>query len=186
MEKILDTRLKLVSPTSENESEAKEYLKEHFDIGEDVIHGINEFHVIKEYDEWLKKINYEKEGKNLAEDIAQSVVYFAYNKLSNQLVGTIHIRYELVNKRMIDRIGHIGIGIRPSERAKGYGKELMLLAIEECRKIGLEKALVVCNKLNQASSNTLKSCGGILENEITIVNEENEIENVLRYWIDIV
>ena len=183
MEKI-DTRLKLVNPTSEHEIDAKEYLKEYFDIEEYVIHGINELHVIKEYDEWLKKINYEKEGKNLVKDIPQSAVYFAYNKLSNQLIGTIHIRYELINKRMLNRIGHIGIGIRPRERNKGYGKELMLLALNECKKIGLQKALIVCNKLNQASNNTIKSCGGILENEITIVNEENEVENVLRYWVD--
>jgi predicted acetyltransferase len=86
---------------------------------------------------------------------------------------------------MIDRIGHIGIGIRPSERAKGYGKELIMMALDECRKINLEKVLLTCNKLNVASSNTIKRCGGILENEITIINEEGNIEDVLRYWINL-
>ena len=45
---------------------------------------------------------------------------------------------------------------------------------------GLDKVLITCDKENIASASTIKSQGGVLENE---VNEEDEI--VQRYWINL-
>lgn len=75
--------------------------------------------------------------------------------------------------------GHIGYGIRPSERRKGYSTIMLKLAREYCRKIGLEKVLLMCDKSNIASSKTIINCSGIFE------GEEKQVDGsfVQRYWI---
>jgi predicted acetyltransferase len=54
------------------------------------------------------------------------------------------------------------------------------LALEECKKIGIDKVLMVCDKDNIASRRTIEKNGGILENEI-------EVDGVVeqRFWINI-
>lgn len=54
------------------------------------------------------------------------------------------------------------------------------LALNECRKLGIKRVLMVCNKSNIASAKTIIKNGGVLENEITV---DGIIEQ--RYWIEI-
>ena len=71
-------------------------------------------------------------------------------------------------------------GVRPSERRKGYAKAMIALALDECRKLGIEKVLMVCNKENTGSAKSIQNNGGVLENEINV-----EGETVQRYWIQL-
>ena len=68
--------------------------------------------------------------------------------------------------------------MRPSERRKGYATAMIALALDECRKLGIEKVLMVCNKENTGSAKSIQNNGGVLENEINV-----EGETVQRYWI---
>ena len=56
---------------------------------------------------------------------------------------------------------------------------MIALALEECRKLGLEKVLMVCDKDNIGSAKSIINNGGVLENEV-------EVDGVIeqRYWID--
>ena len=54
------------------------------------------------------------------------------------------------------------------------------LALEECKKFGIKKVLMVCDKDNIGSAKSIIKNGGILENEL---NENGKIEQ--RYWIDL-
>ena len=76
--------------------------------------------------------------------------------------------------------GHIGDGVRPSERRKGYATEMIKLALEECKKLGLDKVLMVCDKDNIGSARSIKKNGGVLENEVLV---DGVLEQ--RYWITI-
>ena len=98
--------------------------------------------------------------------------------VNGKIVGTIAIRNYL-NDSLMKSGGHIGYGIRPSERRKGYGAKMLALALKKCREFGVEKALVTCDKDNIASAKTAMKNGGILENEL--VEENGNI--VQRYWI---
>ena len=51
-------------------------------------------------------------------------------------VGAINIRHYLSEKLLLDG-GHIGDGVRPSERRKGYATEIIRLGLEECKKLGI-------------------------------------------------
>jgi predicted acetyltransferase len=103
-------------------------------------------------------------------------VYFAI--VDGKIVGTIAVRHYL-NDSLLKSGGHIGYGIRPSERRKGYGTKMLALALNKCRDFGIEKALVTCDKDNIASAKTAMRNGGILENEVT----EDNGNIVQRYWI---
>ena len=98
----------------------------------------------------------------------------------NILLGAVNIRHYL-NDYLIKYAGHIRDGIRPSERRKGFATEMIRLALIECKKIGIDKVLMVCDKSNIASSKTIIKNGGILENEF--VDENGVIQQ--RYWIEI-
>jgi len=102
--------------------------------------------------------------------------YFAF--INDKIVGNIQIRHAL-NEELIKSGGHIGYSVRPSERRKGYATQMLTLALQKCRELGIEKVLVSCDKDNIASAKTILKNGGILENEI--VEDDGNI--LQRYWI---
>ena len=87
-----------------------------------------------------------------------------------------------MNEDLLKNGGHIGDGVRPSERKKGYATKIISLALEECKKMKIDKVLLVCNKDNIGSARSITKNGGILENEIQ--NEDGTIEQ--RYWIHLI
>ena len=76
--------------------------------------------------------------------------------------------------------GHIGDGARPSERRKRIATQMIGLALNECKKLGITRVLMVCDKENVASSKSIINNGGILENEIIV-----DGKLIQRYWIEI-
>lgn len=91
----------------------------------------------------------------------------------------MNIRHYL-NDKLFETGGHIGDGIRPSERRKGYATAMIGLALEECRKLGIDRVLICCDKDNIGSAKSIQRNGGVLENEV----EENG-NIVQRYWIEL-
>ena len=112
-----------------------------------------------DYDNYSQSIEVKSENSQLVPDST----FFCLDTERNIFVGAVNIRHYL-NDRLMN-IGHIGDGIRPSERRKGYGTLMVGLALDECRKLGLDKVLMVCDKVNVASAKTIIKNGGILENE---------------------
>ncbi len=105
--------------------------------------------------------------------------FFCFDEQRGIMVGAVNIRHCL-NDHLLLCGGHIGDGIRPSERRKGYATQMIGLALEECRKIGIKKVLMVCDKDNIGSAKSIIRNGGILENEVL---ENGKIKQ--RYWIDL-
>ena len=105
--------------------------------------------------------------------------FFALDIERNIFVGAVNIRHYLNEKLLLDG-GHIGDGIRPSERRKGYATEMIGLALKECKKLNIDRVLMVCDKENIGSRKSIINNGGILENEI-------EIDGIIaqRYWIEV-
>lgn len=95
-------------------------------------------------------------------------------------VGAVNIRHFL-NEALLLNGGHIGDGIRPSERRKGYATKMIGLALEVCKSLGIKKVLMVCDKDNIGSAKSIVNNGGILENEIVVDGITEQ-----RYWIDII
>lgn len=105
--------------------------------------------------------------------------FFCLDEERDLFVGAVNIRHYL-NESLLLNGGHIGDGVRPSERGKGIATKMIALALEECRTLGIHRVLMVCDKRNIASARTIQKNGGILENEVDV---DGVIEQ--RYWIDL-
>ncbi len=103
--------------------------------------------------------------------------FFCLDEERNIFVGAVNIRHYL-NERLLLNGGHIGDGVRPSERRKGIATEMIRLALLECKRLGIGKVLMVCDKNNVGSAKSILKNGGVLENEV-------EVNGVVeqRYWI---
>ena len=163
--------IELVFPTKEYEKNAAEYLEEHINYGETILHGDSGLDHVKSYDEWLEKIE-----KAVAGAIP-SYTFFAIRKSDKKLIGTINIRYPYED--YIKTYGHIGYGVRPSERKKGYATMMLKIALDFCRESRLERVLITCDKSNVGSFKTIMKCGGVFERESFLADDEV----LLRYWI---
>lgn len=105
--------------------------------------------------------------------------FFCLDEDRDLFVGAVNIRHYL-NERALLTGGHIGDGVRPSERRKGIATAMIGLALEECRKLGIDRVLMVCDKDNIGSAKSIRRNGGVLENEV-------EVDGVVeqRYWIEL-
>ena len=169
-------RLHLVFSTLEMEKKALDYRQEYFDCGENEINGDGGLDHAVEYSEWIKKIN--ADLTRYESTYVPATTYFAV--VFEEIVGTIQIRHCL-NDFLIGYGGHIGYGVRPSERRKGYATEMLRQALEKCHELGIEKALVTCDNDNIGSMRTIIKNGGILENEV--LQKDGTV--LQRYWISV-
>ena len=133
----------------------------------------NDYH---DFDNYLENLEV-KEPKN---GLVPDSVFFLLDVERNILLGAVNIRHYL-NDYLLKYSGHIGDGIRPSERRKGYATEMIRLSLIECRKLGISNVLMVCDKSNIASAKSIIKNGGILENEF--LDKEGEIKQ--RFWINL-
>lgn len=130
----------------------------------------NDYH---NFDYYLSHLDVKEPTNGLVPDST----FFAIDISRNIFVGAINIRHYLNEKLLLDG-GHIGDGVRPSERRKGYATEIIRLGLIECQKLGIKKVLMVCDKDNIGSRKSIINNGGVLENEI-------EVDGVIeqRFWI---
>lgn len=107
-----------------------------------------------------------------------ATLLWAYEEERDRILGAVHIRHRLNEALRMDG-GHIGDGIRPSERKKGYATRMIAMALLECRKMGITRVLMTCRKNNIGSAKSIQNNGGVYEGESMV---EGELEQ--RYWID--
>lgn len=131
---------------------------------------------VTDYHDFEKYIN-SIELKKPSENHVPSSTYFCLDEERNIFVGAVNIRHYL-NESLLLNGGHIGDGIRPSERRKGYATAMIGLALEECKKLGIDKVLMVCDKENIGSAKSIINNGGELENEVVVDGVTEQ-----RYWI---
>ena len=131
-----------------------------------------------DYKSWLEH-TYKIENKDTCPShLVPAHTYFLV--LEDQtIIGAVNIRHYL-NDYLLNFGGHIGYGIRPSQRKKGYASSMLSLALPIAKKLGIDKALITCDKTNIGSAKTIIKNGGVLENEVM---EDGEITH--RYWINI-
>ena len=130
----------------------------------------------RDFDNYLENLERKEESDGLVPDS----VFFCLDCDRNIFVGAVDVRHYL-NENLSVTGGHIGDGVRPSERRKGYATAMIGLALDECRKLGIRRVLMTCDKDNIGSAKSIVNNGGVLENEV--INEEGVPEQ--RYWIEL-
>ena len=170
--------LKLIKLTKEYEKELGEMIEEfkydQITNNSDRSPGAifkNDYH---DFDYYLENLEFKEPTGNRVPDS----VFFLLDEERNRLLGAVNIRHYL-NEYLLSEGGHIGDGIRPSERRKGYATAMIKMALEECKKLGINKVLITCHKNNVGSAKSIINNGGVLENEI--IDSEGLL--LQRYWI---
>ena len=167
--------MELVLPAIEHKQAALDFRQEHFNCGETMIHGDGGLDSANTYVGWLELIR-SAETRVFSEESVPATVYFGMQE--GRIVGIIQIRHKL-NKRLRNTYGHIGYGVRPSERRKGYATRMLAAALVKCRELGIMKVLVSCDKKNIGSAKTIINNGGKLSYEFI----DDDGSTVQQYWI---
>lgn len=135
---------------------------------------------LRRYDapQWLES---NKMMETVVDDtLVPSLQYGLFRKEDGRLLGLLQIRLEL--KGYLEKFGgHIGYCVRPSERQKGYAKQMLKEALQICRECGLDKVLITCLADNTASERTIRACGGVYES--TVMDDINYQRQLKRFWI---
>ena len=138
--------------------------------------GLDRFSSIEIWFEELKKKSCED---TVPEGLGPSSTYLGVREKDNYIVGMIDIRHYL-NEYLTQVGGHIGYGVRKTERNKGYAKQMLKLALEKCKELKIKKVLITCDEDNIASEKVILSANAKLE-DIRNVDGENK----KRFWIDL-
>lgn len=108
-------------------------------------------------------------GINLQQGYVPDTYYFLWKE--QEIIGLFKIRHEL-NDFLRNGPGHIGFGILPNYRNKGYASKGLALAIETCKQIVLNDTSEIylsCLKNNPASLQVMLKNGAYIHHE-----DENE------------
>ncbi len=128
--------------------------------------------------EWQKWLSDRASADTCPAGGVPSSTYLAVRASDNRIVGIIDLRHHIDHPILSVWGGHMGYSVRPSERRKGYAKEMLRLNLENCRARGMSKILITCSADNPASERTILANGGVFESEIDV-----DGDTVRRYWI---
>ena len=113
--------------------------------------------------EVIPKLLKNSEGLDLPDGYVPDTYFFLWD--DNEIVGLFKIRHYL-NDFLRKGAGHIGYGILPEHRGKGYAKHGLLLAIEKCKEIIKEDEIYLSvYKDNPASLRAQLVCGAFIVGE---------------------
>jgi predicted acetyltransferase len=96
-----------------------------------------------------------------------------------ETLGVSKLRHYLT-PTLEDIGGHIGYNIRPDERGKGYGTQILALTLPHARALGLARVLLTCDTDNIRSARVIMANGGVLTSEGL---SPLRGARVSRYWI---
>ena len=126
------------------------------------------------YEEWLESNQNQEMGINLPEGWVPAIQLVAFFG-KGQPLGFLNLRLRL-NNFLLEKGGHIGYSIRPSERGKGYAKETLRQGLQIAKEKNIKRTLVTCSVNNPASRAVILANGGLIE------DVRNGVE---RYWIEV-
>ena len=155
--------ISLVKPTIELKEEYLDMIKEWKLEGGRLVPWVLGFDA-SDFPALMEQLEGYSRGVGIDADMVPHSTYWLINS-DHRVLGAVNIRHRL-NDKLLHSSGHIGYGIRPSERRKGYASEALRQALEIAKAMDIDRALVVCDKNNIGSSRTIQKNGGILENEV--------------------
>lgn len=126
------------------------------------------------YEDWLESNQNQEMEINLPEGWVPAIQLVAFSG-KGQALGFLNLRLRL-NNFLLEKGGHIGYSIRPSERGKGYAKETLRQGLQLAKAKNIKKALVTCSVNNLASRSVILANGGLIE---------GVRDGVERYWIEV-
>lgn len=162
----------LVEPNGKYQRSFENYALAYKKINDE--HYFNKYKkALEDFQDYLKDLrNYSKENDLPQGNVATSTFWLIDEK---EVVGVVRIRHQEV-----ESAGHIGYDISPDHRNIGYGFEILKLALEESKKIGIKEVILTCNIDNIASKKIIEKNNGKL---LGTIFDEEENEYLYKYSI---
>lgn len=174
--------IQLVKPTLEYDNDIQAFKNEILLAHDaDAFAGCNGLQKYDTTQEWLDSLKRYESKDTCPSGYVPSTTYLGIRESDNKIIGIIDIRHHINHPILGLWGGHIGYSIRPSERRKGYAKELLRLDLMKCKEIGLKEVMITCHSSNLASEKTILANGGVFEKEIDVDGDK-----IKRYWIKLV
>jgi len=169
--------MKLVTPSAEYQDSYINMVREVSEQGEAFV----PFVLKEQYDDFsamVKRLESYSNGNSVPENFVPHSTFWLVDE-DGCVVGCSNLRHQL-NDGLLVLGGHIGYGIKPSERRKGYAQTILRLTLIEANKHGIDKAMLTVNKDNIGSVKAIQSNNGILEIEKEVPGQSGLVQ---YYWI---
>ncbi|MFW6030430.1 MAG: GNAT family N-acetyltransferase [Halanaerobiales bacterium] len=147
-------------PTLDDEKEFIDMMSDWEQSKERIVPGIIK-NYLPDYKAFLGLLDNCHNGIGLNKTQVPSTLYI-FKEENNKILGAISIRHYLTEE-LKKYGGHIGYGIRPSERNKGYATIMLKLALEKAKELNIGKVMIHCDDDNLASSKIIIKNGGQIE-----------------------
>lgn len=129
------------------------------------------------FSDYVKQLEGHSRGVDLPEGFVPNT--FLVGVVDEVVVGRLSLRHSL-NDSLARIGGHIGYGVVPSQRRRGYATEMLRQAIPYCASLGIGRALITCDEHNAGSRKVVEACGGIFEG---IIDCPQSGIPKRRYWL---
>lgn len=137
--------------------------------------ALNEY---DDFDAWLANVRRYSSPETTPAGKVPSTQYLALDE-NEHLVGMVNLRHCL-NDYLLEFGGHIGYSVRPADRKNGYAIQMLKLALDEAKALGIDRVRIACDRYNIASAKTIQANGGVLDGERYDPQDSTLTQ---RYWI---
>lgn len=118
-------------------------------------------------------------GRNLEPGKVPNTMLYGF--LNGVIVGRCSIRHEL-NDFLRNFGGHLGYGVAPPFRKRGFGTQLFQAGRAHLKQLGTKRAFITCATDNIASRKMIEDAGGDYQDEILDPFDQKPTR---RYWLSL-
>ncbi|MBO5109339.1 MAG: GNAT family N-acetyltransferase [Clostridia bacterium] len=168
----------LQRPSDDYAAQITEYRREFLDVG-DSMDGCGSLRQTEDAMEYIRSCRIKENIATVPTHLVPGTQFFLIRKSDSKIIGMLQVRHYF-NEYLEKYAGHIGYSVRPSERRKGYAKQMLHMALPFCLELGIRRVLICCLEDNMGSERTIRANGGVYESTV-----ENNGRRLKRFWIEL-
>ena len=127
--------------------------------------------------EYVRWLDLQRRGLEVPADRVPATFLLA--EVGGEVVGRTSVRHELNDWLRLEG-GHIGYGVLPGHRRRGYAREILRQSLVIARSYGVDRVLVTCDDDNVGSVAVIEANGGRLDPDLPYAGTPRK----RRYWFE--